>query len=346
MGDKSAIEWTDATWNPVAGCNPISAGCDHCYALELHNRRHQAWKDGWSAAPAQYHQPFEGGVQLLPERLGLPLRWRTPRRIFVNSMSDLFHVDVPDSFVRRVFGVISLAGRHTFQILTKRPTRMAAFFARAENSLAACQAEALVQGDLGTHAKDLAAINGTGGGWPLPNVWLGTSVENQDAADKRIPALRSTPAILRFLSCEPLLGSVALSRLWVGTPCWRCGNTDGEVGRCYCGVQIKPEIHLVIAGGESGKNARSMNPDWVRDLRDDCQDAGVAFFFKQWGEWLPFFRSRVDGEGRYIAADGRRVSVDDLMAHAHEIHEDHGIIRLGKKVTGRLLDGREHNDLP
>jgi protein gp37 len=202
MGDKSKIEWTDATWNPVVGCTRVSAGCDHCYAFQLHDTRHVAWKRGrMPTAPPQYHVPFST-VQTFPARLDQPLRWRRPRRIFVNSLSDLFHDAVPDEFIDRVFGVMGRAKWHTFQILTKRPKRMAEYVASPGRSERVCAAADAMPGGLS------GAI--CQGFWPLPNVWLGVSVEDQRAADERIPLLLETPAAVRFLSCEPLLGPVDL----------------------------------------------------------------------------------------------------------------------------------------
>lgn len=212
---RSSIEWTEATWNPVTGCTQISPGCAHCYALTFAER--------FRGVPGH---PYENGfdLQLRPDRLDQPLRWRKPRTIFVNSMSDLFHEDVPEDFIRRVFEVMESASHHRFQVLTKRSERLAEL------------------------APSLR--------WPS-NVWMGVSVENQRFTC-RIDDLRGTPAALKFLSCEPLLGELDLDLA---------------------------EIHWVIAGGESGPGARPMDPDWVRRVRDQCALEGVPFFFKQWGAY-------------------------------------------------------------
>lgn len=240
MGDNSPIEWTDATWNPTVGCKRVSAGCDHCYAFQLHDQRHIAWKRGrFPDAPAQYHKPFSQ-VQLMPDRLDLPRRWRKPRMVFVNSMSDLFHVDVPDEFVDAVWRTMAQTPQHTYQILTKRPERMRAW---------------------------VRERTGWRGGNVLPNVWLGTSVEHQAAADERIPLLMDVPAAVRFLSCEPLLGPVDL--------------------RPYLMVDGMRMLDWVIVGGESGPHYRAMNLDWARSLRDQCNAAGVPFFYKQAGGRTP-----------------------------------------------------------
>ncbi len=215
MSYKSEIEWTDATWNPVSGCTKVSPGCAHCYAESITLR----FKRGGPFLPGK------STIKLHPERLKLPLSWNTPRRIFVNSMSDLFHEEVPLSFIREVFSVMERSPKHVFQILTKRHQRLAQL------------------------APELF--------W-ASNIWMGVSVENQVWADRRIPCLKQVPAIVRFLSCEPLLRPVDLSN-----------HLDG--------------LHWVIVGGESGFKARRMDPNWVRSLRDQCHTANVPFFFKQWG---------------------------------------------------------------
>lgn len=224
MSDKSAIEWTDATWNPVTGCTKVSPGCKHCYAERLAHRL-QAMKN------PRYRNGF--AVTLHPDQLTLPLRWRTPRRIFVNSMSDLFHEAVPTDYIRRVFETMAQADWHVFQVLTKRAERLAAL------------------------ARDLP--------WP-PNVWQGVSVENVRYTS-RIRYLSAAPASVRFLSVEPLLGSIP--KLPLGGIDW------------------------VIVGGESGPGHRTVDPAWVREIRDQCVVAAVPFFFKQWGGRNPKSGGRV-----------------------------------------------------
>lgn len=286
MGDKSGIQWTDATWNPSTGCTRVSAGCDNCYAFQLHDQRHEAWKSGrWPEAPAQYHRPFSE-VQLIPERLTLPLRWTKPRRIFVDSMSDLFHADVPDHFVAAVFAVMAGAPQHTFQILTKRPRRM-------ERLLNDRQFQTGVE-ELYRTAPELEYA-GAWPRWPLPNVWLGTSVENQEAA-YRIDWLVKTPAAVRFLSCEPLLGPLDIGN-WTGYPATPSEreimaeffeafgplpdtSMNAQIGRDQDAVR---QNLWVIVGGESGPGHRAVDPEWVRGLRDHCVGLDIPFFFKQWG---------------------------------------------------------------
>ena len=272
----TTIEWTDATWNPVVGCTKVSAGCANCYAETMSARlagmaeadelagRDPGRKGDYRLVVTDgpgAKRRFSGRVQLRPEALDDPFRWRKPRRVFVNSMGDLFHGAVPFDFIDRVFAAMALTPQHTYQILTKRPERMAEYFDEPHRH------EAI------TYASNSAFDGGHPGGipsLPLPNVWLGTSVEDQRAADSRIRRLLDCPAAVRFLSCEPLIGPVDLGDYLCRT--WIRG-----------GLTIGTYLDWVIAGGESGPGARPMDAAWVRQLRDDCVSAGVPFFFKQWG---------------------------------------------------------------
>lgn len=248
MGDKSAIEWTDATWNAVTGCSEVSPGCDNCYARTLaHGKLAKAYGARLPVVDSDATRADTFAVRLWPERLEQPFRWRGSRRIFVNSMSDFFHVDVPQDYQDRMFAVMGLAGQHQFQVLTKRPGRALRYLTRAYLPGALNDA-AILHGYSMRPWADMAM-------WPLPNVWLGATIENQDAAF-RADQLRQCPAAVRFLSCEPLLGPLEL-------------DLTG--------------IHWLIAGGESGPGYRKVDPDWIRSLRDQCQAQGVAFHFKQWG---------------------------------------------------------------
>lgn len=313
MADTN-IEWTDKTWNPVVGCTKVSQGCKNCYAKTLHDKRHKAYLEhrgifpaNGKPIPAQYAEPFET-VQLKRGRLRDPLHWRRPARVFVNSVSDLFHPDVPDEFIDEVFAVMAIAKQHTFQVLTKRPERMAAYLNYRWRVDHIC---AQWYGFSEQPAEPQA--------WPLPNVWQGTSVENQEAADKRIPHLLETPAAVRFLSCEPLLGPVNL-----GPYLWE------EAGPAWAGKNPSPGIHWVIVGGESGHGARAMHLDWARSLRDQCSSAGIPFFYKQTGEWVPHAQAGTLN-----------------LAHREIIYRNgETLVRVGKKHAGRLLDGREHNEFP
>jgi protein gp37 len=254
MSATSSIEWTQATWNPVTGCTEVSEGCDHCYAKTFAER--------WRGTPGHpYEQGFD--LKLWPERLSLPKRWRKPRRVFVNSMSDLFHDDVPDDFIVRAFDTMANTRRHTYQVLTKRPGRMASFMRR------------YTAGEFGPHAPESVPVG------VLPNVWLGTSVETQKWADVRIPKLLETPAAVRFLSCEPLLGPLDLSD-WLPTAAHPRERL--KAGRPYV---VRSRLHWVIVGGESGPHARPMQVEWARQLHNQAEAAGVAFFFKHWGGRTP-----------------------------------------------------------
>ncbi|MFC7593597.1 DUF5131 family protein [Nonomuraea antimicrobica] len=271
MNLNTAIEWTDTSWNPVRGCTKVSEGCDHCYAEAIDNR--------WNGPGAFTN------VRLVREVLDAPLRWRDPRMVFVNSMGDLFHDAVPDDFIVEVFTRMWWAPKHTFQVLTKRHARMAALLPRIEEQLRAREA-------------DLALLDApTPLVWPLPNVWLGVSVESQRWADIRIPALLRTPAAVRFLSVEPLLGPVDLSR-WLGVEWMESFQGWGAELLASLAGRVGPGggVGWVIAGGESGPGARPPHPDWLRTLRDQCQAAEVPFFFKQWGQWTP----DLSGRGRQV----------------------------------------------
>jgi protein gp37 len=290
------IEWTDRTWNPLTGCTKVSPGCDHCYAKTMHERFN---------GPGSFDK-----VTLHPGRLGQPLHWRKPSMVFVNSMSDLFHQDVPDEYIARVFAVMALSPQHTFQVLTKRHARMRSLLTKPEFAYAVAYTAgrefALTRNRAGKLAPrpHLDSSQLADPVLPLPNVWLGVSVENQQWADIRIPALLDTPAAVRFLSCEPLLGPIDLREYLY---------TDG--------VEMYSEgretaVDWVIVGGESGPGARPMDPSWVLLARNQCVAAGVPFLFKQWGEyrWLGY-------------ANG-------------------GYKRVGKKAAGRELDGRTWDEYP
>lgn len=261
MSDNTKIEWSDATWNPVTGCDEVSPGCDHCYAKTFAER--------WRGIPGHY---FENGfdVQLRPDKLDQPMKWRKPRKIFVNSMSDLFHKDVPDEYIARVFAVMAATPQHTYQLLTKRHGRMRSLIGGLDGSPHRLL-EATTDEETASTLYD--------SDWPLPNLWLGVSVEDQKRADLRIPALIDTPAAVRFLSCEPLLGPVDLGNV-------DCGGCD-LAAPCVLENGALVGIDWVIVGGESGRKARRMEADWARSIRDQCVSSGVPYFFKQWGAWVP-----------------------------------------------------------
>jgi protein gp37 len=372
------IEWTDETWNVVTGCTKVSPGCDNCYAETFAER---------FRGTAGHH--FENGFDLTlrPERLTLPLKWRKPRRVFVNSMSDLFHKDIPDEYIARVFAVMALTPDHTYQVLTKRHGRMRSMLGgpcpcghppgehlRSAMAWAVSKANPDRIPGVPDDAEKWVYSRGI---WPLPNVWLGVSVENQKWADIRIPALAQTPAAVRFLSCEPLLGPIRLNRSHV-----HCPVHDFPGGFCTgpCPHAILPD--WVIVGGESGHGARAMHPEWARNLRDQCVAADMPFFFKQWGEWgpAPFIVRVCDPDVGWKGTDEELAAAKaDSEArgathvHTGNCHEQDGerryeihrtghrpwslervglpdgmapIRRWGKKTAGRELDGRTWDEMP
>lgn len=334
MGDKTGIQWTDSTWNPVTGCSRVSDGCRFCYAETVSHRF------GWTKKPWSAQNAAEN-VVIHADRLEQPLRWRRPRRIFVNSMSDLFHESVPFEFIDRVFAVMGGARQHVFQVLTKRPARMLEYMDDDGR-------EAAIERAAGQMCAENGWCHLDGDAWPLPNVWLGVSVEDQRAADERIPVLLQTPAAVHFLSCEPLLGPIDFT-----PPRYRGSN----VNRNYW----LQGIDWVIVGGESGPNARPMHPSWARWIRDACvgrtdmaRPWSLPFFFKQWGEWQ-------DG-----STLGHRPHLDRVILKDGQIFEPHlvrdqvrgelygkwgsmlptMISRVGKHAAGRDLDGRTWDEFP
>jgi protein gp37 len=297
--DNSRIEWTDATWNPTTGCSKVSVGCVNCYAEAVSTR--------WGITTKPWTHPHAAeNVVLHPERLDQPLRWRKPRRIFVDSMSNLFHEQVPDDYIDQVFGVMAGAKQHTFQVLTKRPERMRRYLEDPQTKYRVWAAGRAVA--LRSETKsiryldwyDVVPVAGPGRGpdwcyparWPLPNVWLGTSVEDQRVAGRVIDLVR-TPAAVRFLSCEPLICPLDLTRIPVIEATDEQGTFgvyhNALTGHCQGPDDIIADhrVHWVIVGGESGPNHRPIDPEWVRSLRDQCTAAGTAFFFKQWGGRFP-----------------------------------------------------------
>lgn len=323
MADSTHIEWTDATWNIVTGCSVVSPGCTNCYAMRLAGTRlqHHPSRAGLTIA-TKAGPVWNGQVRFNAGWLTQPLRWTRPRMIFVAAHGDVFHEGVTDHQLDMIFGVMAVADWHVFQILTKRPERMRAYLTQPGFAL--------------RH------------NWPLQNVWLGVSVEDQARADERIPLLLDTPAAVRWISAEPLLGPIDLTMLCDGNSFWSATH-----GLRYHDVpddtppysEPKPKLDWVVAGGESGPGTRPMHPDWARHLRDQCAAAGVPFLFKQWGSWAPRNEWAV-GSGAppmiAVAADGGRVS-DDI---APQDVGGHRMAMVGKKAAGRLLDGVLHDGFP
>jgi protein gp37 len=315
MGALSNIEWTDASWTPIRArnlktgkigwhCEHSTTGCEFCYAEGMNKRLGTGL-------------PFKPGHRkdveiFLDEKMLLePLRWKKPRMVFVCSMTDLFADFVPDEWIDRVFAVMALCPQHTFQVLTKRAERMRDYLINPplHNGIELA-AEGIKYGVAALGGKHILPR------LPLRNVWLGTSCERQEEADERWPFVANTPAAIRFISYEPALGPLSIRDLYP-VPDW------------------------LICGGESGPNARPMHPQWARDIRDQCQAAGVAFFFKQWGGYTPsqFLKRRRD----MIALDhiGAVVHAPEIVGPGQTVMD-----RVGKKAAGRLLDGREWNEFP
>jgi protein gp37 len=362
MAEHTKIEWADATVNAVNGCSLASPGCTNCYAMKLAGTRmkHHPSRAGLTQ-PSKAGPVWTGEVRLSESQLLAPLRWKAPRRIFWNAHGDLFHENVPDEWIDRVFAVASLTPQHTHMILTKRSARMREYFSTHISSASGdgsfnrrwmVTAAARSIGATLRQCRDVKLSE-----WPLPNVWLGVSVEDQTRADERIPDLLATPAAVRFISAEPLLGPVDLTYLDYDS-----GTTiiDALAGRHGVMVPLGGEnakLDWVICGGESGKHARPMHPDWARSLRDQCAAAGVAFHFKQWGEWGPIGPIYCDDDAvehdqvcdAAAADDGRSEIIAPNGGRWPDCQPPDGswvLRRVGKKAAGRLLDGVEHNGLP
>lgn len=338
------IEWTDDTWNPIVGCSIVSKGCTHCYAMRQAARIERMNPTNPATG---YVNPYDGTtkkvngntvwtgkVALAEAQLMKPLKRRKPTMYFVNSMGDVFHGDVPDEWIDRVFAVMALCPQHTFQILTKRPERMRAYLDRpalrtwdhSMNQAAWEKHAVLITGD------PCAAGVIEDRPWPLPNVWLGTSVEDQETADERIPHLLETPAAIRFVSAEPLLGRLDFTRIYK-KPGWLLNSLN----RCDDGGAPLPSLDWIITGGESGPGSRPAHYDWFRSIRDQCAAAGVAYLHKQNGDWLHESQDP-NGLWDWAYADERNV--------LHHWPDGTASMRVGKKAAGRLLDGVEHNGFP
>ncbi len=356
MADNTKIEWTDATWNPITGCSVVSPGCTNCYAMKLAGTRlrNHPTRAGLTI-DSKAGPVWNGQVRLNESMLLDPLRWKRPRMIFVCAHGDLFAENVPDEWIDQVFAVMALAPQHTFQVLTKRPERMLAYLTRAagdgrqdvRNHLAwdvtakvmnLWYPEWKSEGIDGPHrSRGISAF----AVWPMPNVWLGVSVEDQKRADERIPTLLETPAAVRWMSAEPLLGMLDIRRHI------EIGHLDSELGLS------NPGIDWVVVGGESGRGARPMHPDWARSLRDQCAAADVPFLFKQWGEYLPAIdREREDPDwrrdysGTYADNHPEMAWLNIDGGSGFHGARFHVMQRVGKRVAGRLLDGIEHNGFP
>lgn len=377
----TGISWTERVWNPVTGCDRVSPGCDNCYALTMARRLKAMGQAKYQQDGSQTTSGPGFGVACHEDALAVPLRWRKPRRVFVNSMSDLFHGAVPFDFLVRVLAVMAATPEHTYQVLTKRHGRMHAFL--SDPDLPDLVEEAVAEFSHTSLDR-----------WPLPNLHLGVSAEDQKRADQRIPILLDTPAAVRWISAEPLLGPVDLGQ-WLTYTCPRCAQasswTDGRARRlgdetdefwCQnCGEESLledcpgPGLGWVVCGGESGPKARPMHPRWARGLRDQCAEAGVPYLFKQWGEWAPEpwkldrepgetddqYKARSDTAGAthaftggFYRVDGRDVEGFQALDHKPWSCERDsstpggavGMRRVGKKRAGRVLDDRTWDEYP
>lgn len=384
MGDNSAIEWTDATWNPTVGCSIVSPGCTNCYAMKMAARLEaiDIAHEGEHGAPgpmAHYRgttMPSKGGavwtgmVRTAPISVVLaPFRWKRGRRIFVNSMSDIFHEVMPDASIDFLFAVMALNPQHRFQVLTKRADRMRAYMATPERKRTIAARAMDVSEALAAHHGTWKARPSLdhfsdcfAGAGPFRNVWLGVSAEDQSRADARIPDLLATPAAVRFVSAEPLLGAIDFTQLYRGETLTDALDGLSEIGVVDAGDRLvaidpyyrsHPKLDWIIVGGESGPAARPMHPDWVRSIRDQCQDAAVAFFLKQWGAWSTIYdRERDDPDGRRcFDVDRKNPGPGSRWMNLAGGHGFHGervvrVNRVGKAAAGRMLDGRVHDDLP
>ena len=385
----TAIEWTHVpgyrgeTWNPVVGCSVVSPGCARCYAMKQAGRlldgNPKTPHYGGTTRVVNGNTVWTGKVAKAPERtLAAPLRWTKPRAVFVNSMGDLFHEAVPDAWIDRAFAVMALCPQHIFMVLTKRAKRMRDYLEHPAQKMRVCCAA-----EKWRHpARTPDGLPASGPFWPLKNVWLGVSAEDQPRAEERIPDLLQTHAAVRFVSYEPGLGPADL-RSWM-PGCYECGLSCGKrLGdrpfneRCVacgwessdppvssdgcpacggeeldavcpdCGhymVHQHPDsVHLdwVIAGGESGPDARPMHPDWARALRDQCAESGTPFFFKQWGAW----REVTPDEAVAMTFPPEKLRILPAFENC-DISEELLMARVGKAKAGAALDGAEHRAFP
>lgn len=364
MGDRTGISWTrsynpdgtyseGATWNIVSGCTKLSPECKFCYVdRDWHRLIH---------LPAYAGRDFTD-IACHPERLDQPLRWQRPRRIFVCSTSDLFHEAVPDAFLDQAFGVMSLCPQHTFLILTKRAKRMRQYLAAPGRREAIAKAAAQFQA---RHPLDWVRADGSEAGerggdpdensawiprWPLPNVQVGVTAGTEGSVNEHIGHLVLTPAAKRWISMEPLLEAVDLSSIpWPeGYPV-----PADDIGDGFDALRHET-LHVdgIVVGGESGPGARPMHPRWARDLRDQCQQAKVPFFFKQHGEWTAIDPLDWDGKSQllFLHADSQSYVPDGQRLPKMLLDDQDSawacMARLGRNKTGDRLDGREHRELP
>lgn len=372
---KTKIEWATDTWNPITGCTPISEGCQNCYASRMSKRL--AGRCGY-----EKDNPFR--VTRHPDKMDEPFRWRKPRRIFVCSMGDLFHPDVEDWMLDEIFGVIlgcrilNNTPDHVFMVLTKRPDRMQSYFAaRTPVELLRSWADACpcytddpdvtvedVVYSATCHDWDQNGRNSNGSEykpwgyldrvWPLPNLWLGVTAENQARADERIPFLLQIPAVKRFVSIEPVLGPVDLTKIpWIEDPIIPGDRRNAlhEIWDPAFPIRLtRHKIDWIICGGETGIGARPLHPQWAQSLRDQCQAAEAPFFFKSWGDWQNGSALDTNAKHLIVLRNGETVEPGNEPSITQRDNWQYlrpvMMARVGKKKTGRLLDGQEWSQSP
>ncbi|MBD9390163.1 phage Gp37/Gp68 family protein [Agrobacterium sp. AGB01] len=346
MAQTTSIEWTDATWNPITGCSVVSPGCTNCYAMKLAGTRlkHHETRKGLTketkAGPV-----WNGEVRLNKKALYQPTDWKKPRMIFVCAHGDLFAENVPDEWILDVLTVIASNPQHTFQVLTKRADRMRDFMSNDD----------LLE-DIYANWSSFSGAPREAWSWPLHNLWLGVSVEDQARANERLFPLLDTPAAIRWVSCEPLLGSLDLTDICQGSYFYdalRGTRWHDDPDRTNPSQQFRKGLDWVVAGGESGPSARPMHPDWARWLRDQCAAADVAFFFKQWGNWISILdRNKDDPDYRADYTNRFNERQPDIRWLNYEAgsgfhgNRFHVMQRVSKASAGRLLDGVAHDAFP
>ena len=363
MANKTGIEWSDYTWNPIRGCSRVTDGCRNCYAEDQAARivkqdRERGVPEGEGAYDGLLARGglWNGQIKIVPELLDQPIRWTKPRKIFVNSMSDLFHENVSEETIQRIFAVMASSPQHQFQILTKRAKRM-------RDLLKGKDLRWVVNAQMALTNEGVIPPGNHNISWPLSNVWLGVSVEDQATANERVPYLLDTPAAVRWLSMEPLLGPASLcdlenhTHLADGQPLVQA--LSGLVSDGESDITEIAGIDWVVVGGESGPEARPMHPHWATNLRDECASAGVPFLFKQWGEWAPrsncihVLTSGLSGSDMdpqchlwpvirltYSGGNGRELS--EVCDQGEDIYMQ----RVGRELAGRELYGALYDGYP
>lgn len=337
---NTKIEWATKVWNPVTGCTPISAGCANCYAKRMANRL--KGRHGYDAA-----DPFKVTIHTEDKFLE-PLKWRKPSNVFVCSMGDLFHKDVPTLEIDKVFAIAAISPKHNFMFLTKRPDRMATYFDTPAKKLAERWEDVIYSMGISAGDDEIDTVasflhNICGLGWPLKNIWLGVSVEDQKAADDRIHYLNEISAAVKFVSCEPLLSEINFEKSLGESLKWHAGG-------------LKNCISWVISGGETGHNARPVHPDWIRSIRNQCDSGGIPFFFKGWGEfkngsdYINLKTSNhivlTNGEfARWDNDDWKSISKKYSVNQFNDL-KPFVVCKTGKKQSGDLLDGKQYHEFP